>query len=110
MRNRPIRTSVYLNEDEHCKLCEMCKKTKLGKTTIIRLLIMGYSPPEAPSVDYPKLVRQMRAIGNNINQILIIARNNGILNVPDLKHEILELQNLEEEIRDVFRIKKADDK
>jgi len=106
MRKRPIRVEVYLNKDEHEHLCDLCSKTNLSKTTLIRYLIQGYVPAEAPPADYHNLIREIRAIGNNLNQTLIIARTNGILNVPDLRQEILDLRDVEKKLHETFQMKK----
>lgn len=106
MRKRPIRVEVYLNEKEHQCLCVLCKETNLNKTTLIRYLIQGYVPTQAPPADYHKLIREIRAVGNNLNQTLVIAKSNGILNVPDLRQEILVLREIEKELHEVFQMKK----
>ena len=101
MRSRPIRFEVCFNEKEYENLCRLCKETKLNKGRLIRLLLEGYVPPQAPPVDYKKLIREVRAVGNNINQILFFVNANGILNVPDLKDELKKLRKVEEELKNV---------
>lgn len=106
MRKRAFRVEVYLNESEHSRLCDLCSETKLPKTVLIRYLIQGYAPAKAPPADYHKLIREIRAVGNNLNQTLVIAKSNGILNVPGLRQEILDLRKIEKQLREVFSIKK----
>ncbi len=106
MRSRPVQVKIYLNEKEYENLCRLCKETNLNKGRLIRLLLEGYVPPPAPPVEYNKLIREVRAVGNNINQILFFVNANGILNVPDLKDELKKLRKVEEEIRDGFKMKK----
>lgn len=106
MRKRSFRVEVYLNESEHNRLCDLCSETKLPKTVLIRYLIQGYAPAKAPPADYHKLIRELRAVGNNINQTLVIAKANGILNVPDLRQEVLDLRKIEKEVREAFQMKK----
>ncbi len=106
MRSRPISLLIYFNEKEYENLCNLCEKTNLKKGRLIRLLLEGYVPPPAPPVEYNKLIREIRAVGNNINQILFFINANGILNVPDLKVELKKLRKVEEEIRDEFKKEK----
>lgn len=108
MRRRPIMVISYYNEKEYQELCDLCKKTGLGKSTLIRYLIQGYKPPIPPPVDYKKLIRELRMLGNNINQILVIARSNGILNTADLQKHLNELDVIEDEMRETFDFKKRD--
>ena len=110
MRTRPIQVKAYFNEKEYLYLCELSEKTKLTKSKLIRYLIQGYSPPVPPPVEYKKLIRELRMLGNNINQILVIARSNGVLNTLELQRHLNELDNIEDEIREAFDFKKRDKK
>ena len=94
MRRRPIQVKAYFNEKEYRNLCELSEKTKLAKGQLIRYLVQGYIPPVPPPVDYKKLIRELRMLGNNINQILVIARSNGILNTVELQKHLTELEEL----------------
>ena len=49
-------------------------------------------------------------LGNNINQILVIARSNGVLNTLELQRHLNELDNIEDEMREAFDFKKRDKK
>ena len=106
MRSRPIRLEVCFNEKEYENLCNLCEKTNLKKGRLIRLLLEGYVPPQAPPVDYKKLIREVRAVGNNINQILFYVNTNGILNVPDLNTELVKLREVEKFIREHYEAKR----
>lgn len=106
MRSRPVQVKVYLNEEEYENLCRLCKETNLKRGRLIRLLLEGYVPPQAPPVDYKKLIREVRAVGNNINQILFYVNTNGILNVPDLNAELKKLREVEKFIREHYEAKR----
>ena len=106
MRSRPVQVKVYLNEEEYENLCRLCKETNLKQGRLIRLLLEGYVPPQAPPVDYKKLIREVRAVGNNINQILFYVNTNGILNVPDLNTELKKLREVEKFIREHYEAKR----
>ena len=106
MRSRPVQVKIYLNEKEYENLCRLCKETNLNKGRLIRLLLEGYVPPSAPPVDYKKLIREVRAVGNNINQILFYVNENEILNVPDLNTELKKLREVEKFIREHYEAKR----
>ena len=106
MRSRSVQVKVYLNEEEYENLCRLCKETNLKRGRLIRLLLEGYVPPQAPPVDYKKLIREIRAVGNNINQILFYVNTNGILNVPDLNTELVKLREVEKFIREHYEAKR----
>lgn len=106
MRDKTVEFHFLLTEDDFKQLSELSDKTGLSKAKVLRYLIRGCHLSEAPPADYHKMIREIRAVGNNLNQTLIIARTNGILNVPDLRQEILDLRKVEKEIREAFEIKK----
>lgn len=106
MRKRNIRFELCLNEEENMKLNELCHKTRLNKSALIRYLILGYKPTEAPPIEYKVLIRELRATGNNINQLIVIARSNGILNVSGLKKHLDELDLIENKMHEAFDFRK----
>lgn len=106
MRKRKIKFDLYFDEEELESLNSLCQQTNLNKASLIRYLIKGYCPPESPPADYKTLIRELRAVGNNLNQILVIARTNGILNVPDLRKAISDLREVEMLMREAFTMKK----
>ena len=104
MSERKYEFHIYLNEEEKDALCKLSEITKLSKSQLIREIILGYSPSEGPPANYDELIYQLRCIGNNINQILRIARTNGILNPVELEKHLSELKDVEQEMHDAFRI------
>ena len=104
MSERKYEFHIYLSEEEKDALCKLSEITKLSKSQLIREIILGYSPPEGPPANYDDLIYQLRCVGNNINQILRIARTNGILNPAELEKHLSELKDVEQEMHDAFRI------
>ncbi len=69
MRKRGIRVQVWLNKEEKAKLQVSAKKAGLSQETYLRILINGYVPKELPPPDYYSMMRELHAIGSNLNQI-----------------------------------------
>jgi hypothetical protein len=44
-------------------------KSGLNREAYLRKLIRGITPSDAPPPDYYEIIRQLSAIGNNINQL-----------------------------------------
>ncbi len=105
MSNKTVEFHFLLTEDEFQKLSETAAGSKISKAKVLRDLINGCQLVEAPPADYPLLIRELRAVGNNLNQTLVIAKTNGILNIPDLRKEILDLRELEKKISSQFDLK-----
>lgn len=77
MRNRTIKMQIWLNQREAEALKRKAKKCHLTQAAYVRFLITGYVPRESPPLEYYNLIRELRAIGNNINQIAAVANTTG---------------------------------
>jgi hypothetical protein len=82
MQNRKIEIKVRLNPHETDTLNKRVKKSGLSRESYLRHLINGLVPTDAPSPDYHAMMRELRAIGNNLNQI---AQKAHALNAIDVK-------------------------
>ena len=105
MRDKSVEFHFLLSKDDFKRLSEIAVETNVSKSKVLRDLIRGSKLIEAPPADYPMLIRELRAVGNNLNQTLVIAKANGILNVPDLQKEILDLREVEKKISSQFDLK-----
>ena len=99
MRNRTIKLQIWLNREESETLKRKAKKCRLSQSAYIRSLLAGYIPRESPPLEYYSLIRQLRAIGNNINQIATVANTTGQIdcmayqqNTSTLYRTILKIQ------------------
>lgn len=110
MSERKHEFHIYLNEEEKDALWKLSDITKLSKSQLIREIILGYSPPEGPPANYGELIYQLRCLGNNINQILRIARTNGILNPVELEKHLSELRTVEEKMHSAFYLNRENNK
>lgn len=110
MSERKYEFHIFLNEEEKDALCRLAEITKLSKSQLIREIILGYSPPEGPPANYGELIYQLRCLGNNINQILRIARTNGILNPAELEKHLSELRTIEEKMHSAFYLNRENNK
>lgn len=72
MRTRNHHISIWLNDAERQHLTEQAHLSGLGVDPFIRSLILGIKLRPHPPDSYAKLLLELSAIGNNINQI---ARN-----------------------------------
>lgn len=87
-----IKISVRLTEQEHKRLKTNAAACALKMEPYIRKLIMGNIIRPRPPDEYVRLLREINAIGNNINQIAHIA--NAEQHISESKiNEVLHLQN-----------------
>ena len=57
---------------------------------------------EAPAVDVPYLLNEVRRLGYNINQILKIANAQGLVDVPQLRKALEENRRVMKEITEAY--------
>lgn len=90
-RKRPHRIIVHLNNDELFQLNQACIKSGYDRENYIRSLLNGYQPAEKPSEAFSESVLQLRRIGNNINQLTMLAHRTNSIDYPQLKQELIYL-------------------
>ena len=69
MRQNVKKQTVRLTAEEYEKLKILSMQSGLSMESLIRKLIMGESLRSRPPDSYTEILRQLSAIGNNINQI-----------------------------------------
>lgn len=69
MRKRNIKKQIWLNREESNQLKKKAKKVGLNEATLVRNLILGFEPKEKPDDRFYEVMKELRTIGNNLNQI-----------------------------------------
>ena len=95
MRTRNHRVVFYLNDKEFEAFEQKAKRSSRSREAFIRKAIEDVQIKELPPADLHKLIWELRRVGNNIDQILMIANSKGILNIPDLRKAIDDLREAE---------------
>ena len=84
---RTIEKHILLNRSEAQDLQKKAKKACLSEGALIRLLLKGYSPREQPDERFYDVMRELSAIGNNINQLAAKANSLGFVEAVQLSKE-----------------------
>ena len=92
MRKRNIPIIVRLNVKEQQHLAKQVKKSGLSQETFIRTLISGYVPKELPPPDYYAMMRELHAIGGNLNQLAAKANATGHIDRTVFQYEANRLR------------------
>ena len=82
MQKRNIEIKLRLGTKEAEILNKRVRKSGLSRESYLRHLIAGLVPTDAPPPDYHAIMRELRAIGTNLNQVALKAN---ALNVVDAK-------------------------
>ncbi|MDG0810317.1 plasmid mobilization relaxosome protein MobC [Cohnella rhizosphaerae] len=98
MRARRIKIMVRLNEQEQKRLVQQVKQTGLSQEAYLRSLINGYIPKSLPPMDYYTMLRELHAIGNNMNQLAAKAHTTGH---PDRNAFQREAEDLRQAIQQI---------
>ena len=83
MNKRIYEIKVRLAADEMAYLNQLVAAAGLSRETYLRMLISGIAPKETPPPDFWAMMRELHAVGNNLNQIAMKAH---ALNAIDAKH------------------------
>ena len=68
--SRPYKTiTLRLNANEYAHLCRQAEIAGLKMEPLLRQLIMGVNLRPRPPDTYAALLRELSAIGNNVNQL-----------------------------------------
>lgn len=100
MRKRGIPILVRLNAQEQQNLAKQVKKSGLSQEAFIRSLINGYIPKELPPPDYYSMVRELHAIGSNLNQLAAKANATGHIDKTVFQYEANRLKRAVQEIQE----------
>ena len=98
MRKRNVDKHIWFSRAEAQELQRKAKKACLSEAGLIRLLIKGYEPKEKPDDRFYDVMRELSAIGNNINQLAAKANTLGFIDVPMLKNEAEKWNKFQAEI------------
>ena len=90
--NKVIKQTIRLTEKQHLHLKIQAQKSGLKMEPYVRKLIMGFEVKARPPNEYAQLIKEVNAIGNNINQIAHIANAEGTISEEKIK-ELKQYQN-----------------
>jgi len=92
--NKTQKISLRLSEVEYKKITRKAKSCGLTKSAYVRQLILGYTPKESPPVDYYSFTRELKEIGNNLNQLAFVANATGLIDESEYYKEVVRLRDV----------------
>lgn len=102
MRTRDILKNFYVNDEENKRLKQNAKKTGLNESAYIRNLIMGYKPKEQPTENMYEIIKQLKLVGINLNQIARKANALDLVDAPFYGKVYAKWNKLTENIKKEF--------
>ena len=102
MKKRIHEIKIRFSPDELASLNEQVKKAGISREQFCRNAIQGVAIRENPPANLHKLIWEIRRVGNNIDQILMIANARGFLDVPQFRKAMADLRDAEKMIADAY--------
>lgn len=89
---RPNAIKVRFNNEELSRLNHQVQVSGMSREAYVRSLVNGYIPRGKPTHDYLDMIIELRRIGNNLNQIAMIANKTNSIDILRYKKEVTELK------------------
>ena len=102
MRKRNCRVEIYFTKTELETLTKKVRKSGLSREGYCRRILNGAVAKEAPPAEVPMLIREVRRVGYNIDQLLMIARTKNWLIVKELEKALESNRAVEKLIVDTY--------
>ena len=91
---------IRLTKEERDDWQRKAAMTCLNESSLIRLLMKGYAPKEKPDERFFEAMRELSAIGNNLNQLTHIANATGRVSASQLDRAQSLLEDMWHCVRD----------
>ena len=106
MRKRSVQILFRLDEDEAEHLYTLVKRSGRSKEAFLREMVKGYQLCEKPDPEFYKIMRELSAIGNRINQLAVKANALGFVDTPMLREEAKKWREFQIDIRKKYLLPK----
>lgn len=101
---RDCRLPVRLTQKELNMLSRKARAARITTSAFVRSAISGTEVYEAPTVDVMLLLRELRRVGYNVNQILRRANSSGIVDMPRFRKDMEEVRRAAEAITKAYGV------
>ena len=106
MSKRNIEKHILMNKAEAQDFQKKAKRACLSEGGLIRLLLKGYEPREKPDERFYDVMRELSAIGNNINQLAAKANALDYIDTPMLQEEATRWRQFQTDVRKTYLLPK----
>lgn len=106
MRKRNVQILFRLNDEEAAYLYGLVEKSGRSKEALLRSMLMGYRLCEKPDPEFYKIMRELSAIGNRINQLAAKANALDFIDTPMLREEARKWHDFQLDVRKKYLLPK----
>ena len=93
---------MRFSKEELNALTKKARRANLTNAAFVRRAINNTEVKEAPPVDVPVFLNEIRRVGYNINQLLRNANGQGLVDVPQLRKTLTDCQNVLKRINEAY--------
>ena len=94
MRLRKYKFECYLDKKENRQLTESAERAGLSKSEYFRKLLTGQKIKELPPMEFYDVLKELRQINNNMNQIAAKANSIGFIDISEYRENAAQLQKV----------------
>ena len=99
---RTLEMKIRFTKGELDTLTKKARKSGFSREGFSRRILNGAVVKEAPPAEVPMLIREVRRVGCNIDQLLKRANSIGLLDVPQLRKALEDNRAVEKMIVDTY--------
>ena len=94
-----------MTEGEFDRVTALAGKIALSREAFVREVLRGTTIAEKPPAEYAEIVRELRRIGSNVNQLLVKARVLGFVEVPKLEETLSLIRRMDDTFTRSFALR-----
>ena len=95
---------IRFTKDELESLTKKSRKAGLSREGYCRRILNGATVKEAPSIDSMVMLRELKRIGYNLNEVLKNATAIGWIEVPEMRKSVTEIRQAVKSIQDAYTV------
>ena len=101
---RTLELKIRFPNDELESLTKKSRKAGLSREGYCRRILNGATVKEAPSIDSMVMLRELKRIGYNLNEVLKKANAIGLIDVPEMRKSVTEIRQAVKSIQDAYTV------
>ena len=102
MRTRSHCVGLWLDKDELAHLKRQCELSGLTANAYLRKLLLGEAVQPRPPDEYAALLRELSALGNNLNQLARKANSLGTASQTDIAQAVILAEEAFRLVKEAF--------
>ena len=106
MRKRNVQILFRLTEEEADYLCSLAERSGHSRQALLQSMVMGYRLCEKPDPEFYKIMRELSAIGNRINQLAAKANALDYIDTTMLQEEAARWRQFQTDVRKAYLLPK----